>query len=111
MKRCVKARDFDKNGMDSGSKKPFSRHELERRNPAEFWERTAGWVMEMDNPLFKRFCYCIAMLSLSLTFIVPTASVVLEKSACYSLLKEKKYSYQTESVDDALSAVGVGGVE
>lgn len=49
------------------------------------------------------------MLSLSLTFIIPTTSVVLEKGACFSLLKEKKFSYQTESVDDALSAVGDGG--
>ncbi len=50
------------------------------------------------------------MLSLSLTFIIPTESVVLDKSACLTLLKEKKFSFQTESVDDTLSAVGHGEV-
>ena len=50
------------------------------------------------------------MLSLSLTFIIPTESVVLDKSACLTLLKEKKFSFQTESVDDTRSAVGHGEV-
>ena len=42
MKRCVKARDYDKIGMNTNSQKPFSRHEFPRRNLAGFGEITAG---------------------------------------------------------------------